>query len=76
MITKMKEFWASLDGTAVVSKKEIFLEIVVCALAGLAIGMIISPKKNVTVGSHNSGNGCHNGAGRECDCDCGDCEEC
>lgn len=59
MITKMKNFWNSLDGTTIISKRELFLEIVVAALAGLVLGMIFTPKKTVTIGSHNSGNGCN-----------------
>lgn len=61
MIKKMKAFWTSLDGTTVISKRELFLEIAACALAGLVLGMIFTPKKTVTIGSNNSGNGCHNG---------------
>lgn len=61
MITKMKDFWNSLDGTTIISRRELFLEIVVAALTGLVLGMIFTPRKNVTVGSHNSGNGCNCG---------------
>ena len=61
MIRKMKAFWTSLDETTVVSKRELFLEIVVCALAGIVLGMILTPKKTVTIGSNNSGNGCNCG---------------
>lgn len=63
MIRKMKAFWTSLDGTTVISKRELFLEIVVCALAGLVLGMIFTPRKITTIGSNNSGNGCNNGNG-------------
>ena len=61
MITKVKNFWNSLDGTTSISKRELFLEIMVAALTGLVLGMIFTPRKNVTVGSHNSGNGCNCG---------------
>ena len=61
MITKMKNFWTSLDETMIVSKRELFLGIVAVALAGLALGMIFTPKKTVTIGSNNSGNGCNCG---------------
>ena len=59
MIRKMKAFWTSLDETTVVSKRELFLEIAVAALAGLVLGMILTPKKTLTIGSNNSGNGCN-----------------
>lgn len=65
MIRKLKKFWTSLDGTTVIAKRELFLEIAVAALAGLALGMIFTPKKTVTIGSHN----CDNGSGNHaCDC--------
>ena len=62
MIKKMRSFWASLEGTAVISKRELFLEIVVCFLAGILLGVIFTPKKTSIIGSNNSGNGCHNGS--------------
>ncbi|MFW5668922.1 MAG: hypothetical protein ACOCM4_06715 [Acetivibrio ethanolgignens] len=58
MIREMKNFWASLEETTVISKKELFLEIVACALAGIVLGMIFTPRKTITIGSNNSGNGC------------------
>ena len=61
MVTKIKNFWDSLDGTTIISKRELFLEIAVAALAGLVLGMILTPKKTLTIGSHNSGNGCNCG---------------
>lgn len=61
MIKKMKNFWASLEGTTVISRRELFLEIAVCALAGILLGMIFTPKKTTIIGSGNSGNGCNNG---------------
>ena len=57
MITKIKNFWASLDGTTIISKRELFLEIVAVALTGLVLGMFLTPKKTTTIGSNNSGNG-------------------
>ena len=57
----MKSFWTSLEETTVVSKRELFLEIVSVALAGIVLGMILTPKKTVTIGSNNSGNGCNCG---------------
>lgn len=68
MIRRMKNFWISLDETTVISKRELFLEVVVCALAGFILGMFLTPKKTVTIGSNNSGNGCHNGNGNEEGC--------
>lgn len=63
-LTKIKTFWDSLDVTITANKRELFLGLTTCVLSGLVVGMLISPKKNVTVGSHNgsnnSGNGCNN----------------
>ncbi|MCI5934667.1 MAG: hypothetical protein SO019_10390 [Lachnospiraceae bacterium] len=68
MITKMKNFWNSLDEMTAVSKRELFLGVVSAALLGAVLGMILTPKKTVTIGSNNSGNGCNCGNGY-CDCD-------
>ena len=59
MLRKMKSFWTSLDETTIISKRELFLEILAVALTGIVLGMILTPKKTVTIGSHNSGNGCN-----------------
>ena len=61
MIRKMKDFWTSLDEMQTVSKRELFLEIVAVALTGIVLGMLLTPKKTVTIGSNNSGNGCNCG---------------
>lgn len=63
MLTKIKNFWNSLDGVTEISKRELFLEIVTAAMVGVVLGIIFSPKKDVMVGSNNSGNGCHCGNG-------------
>ncbi len=65
MIKKMKSFWASLEGMTEISRRELFLEVLVCILAGIVVGMICTPKKTVTIGSNNSGNGCNNGYGSD-----------
>lgn len=67
MITKIKNFWDSLDETTVISKRELFLEIVACGLACVVLGMLLTPKKTVTTGSNNSGNGCNCGNGNGMD---------
>ncbi len=53
------DLWDSLDVTVVANKRELVLAMTTCLLTGLVAGMLISPKKNVTIGSHNgSNNGC------------------
>lgn len=61
---KIKAFWASLEESTVISKRELFLGLSTCALAGIVLGVFFSPKKKVTIGSNNgnnnTGNGCDN----------------
>lgn len=56
-VSRLKTFWDSLDESAIVNKRELFLGLTTCVLSGLVVGMLISPKKNMTIGSHN---GCYN----------------
>ena len=55
MLEKMKAFWNSLDNNVVIHQRELFLGVTACTLAGVLAGMLLSPKKTVTIGS-NSGN--------------------
>ncbi|MCI9271641.1 MAG: hypothetical protein HFH11_10950 [Dorea sp.] len=51
MVTeKVLEFWDCLDTEAVVNKRELFLGILVCVLTGVLAGIMVSPKKRVTIG--------------------------
>ena len=56
----MKEKWelfkVSLTEEKTISKKEWLLMLVVCVLGGIVLGMLFSPRKNVTIGSHNGNN--------------------
>ena len=62
----MKEKWElfkeSLLEEKSMTKKEWLLTIAVVALAGIVFGMLASPRKNMTIGSHN-GNNCGNSTG-------------
>ena len=60
----MKEKWQELqevlEEMATIKKREYVLTLAVCVLSGLVVGMLVSPKKRVMIGSHNgnySGNG-------------------
>jgi len=59
---KLKEFWKGLNKDIVVSKRELVLGVALGAVSGLVLGMLFSPRKNVNIGSNNSGNGCNNNA--------------
>ncbi len=60
----MKEKWQELQEVlgemATIKKREYVLTLAVCVLSGLVIGMLISPKKRVMIGSNN---GNYNGNG-------------
>ncbi|MCI9074337.1 MAG: hypothetical protein HFH10_00760 [Dorea sp.] len=53
MIEKIKELWDELDAEAVVNKRELCLGLLVCTLAGILMGIMISPKKRVMIGCYN-----------------------
>ena len=57
MTEKMQDCWKSLNRTIIVNQRELVLGVAACTLAGLVAGMLLSPRKNVTIGSNNSGNG-------------------
>ena len=57
MTEKIQKCWKSLNRTIIVNQRELVLGVAACTLAGFVAGMLFSPKKNVTIGSNNSGNG-------------------
>lgn len=57
-VPQVKAFWDSLDENAIVNKRELVLGLSTVFLSGMVIGMLVSPRKNMTIGSHN---GCNNG---------------
>ncbi len=57
---KLKAFWEDLNKNIVVRKRELVLGVALGAVSGMVLGMLCSPRKNVTIGSHNWGNGCNN----------------
>lgn len=70
MLEKMKAFWNSLDNNVVIHQRELFLGVTACALAGVLAGMLLSPKKTVTIGSNNGNNNTGNAASLgETDCE-------
>ena len=75
----------SLTDEVKMSKKEYLLVIAVCILGGIVFGLLSSPRKTTTIGSHNGNNNCgslgsNNGIEGEnnsdvdedfpCECDC------
>ena len=53
MLEKIRNKWESLDQDLVVNKRELVLGIAACTLAGVLAGMLLSPNKSITIGSHN-----------------------
>jgi len=64
MREKWELFKESLLEEKTMSKKEWLLTITVVALVGIVFGMLASPRKNMTIGSHN-GNNCGNNTGEK-----------
>ena len=54
---KIKAFWESLEDMATVSRRELFLEVVCCLLAGFVLGILFSPNKTTMIASNNK-SGC------------------
>lgn len=53
MLDRIKGLWDSLDTETVVNKRELFLELAVCVLAGILLGIMISPRKHSMIGCYN-----------------------
>ena len=51
----LESFWNSLDGVVLARKRELVLGGLLCLTAGLTLGMLLSPRKIVTIGSNNVG---------------------
>ena len=72
MKEKWQEFQAVLEEMATIKKREYVLTLAVCVLSGLVIGMLVSPKKRVMIGSNNGNNSGNTGKlpqDSENDCD-------
>lgn len=63
MCKKLEELWASLDRRIIVNKRELVLGVAACTLAGILAGVLLSPRKTVTIGSNNGNNNNGNSAG-------------
>ena len=61
---KLEKFWNSLDRSVVVNKRELVLGVAACTLAGVLMGMLLSPRKTVTIGSNNGNNNTGSSVGR------------
>ena len=79
MQQKWNELQVVLEEMKTIKKREYFLTLAVCILSGLVLGIFLSPKKKVMIGSNNGNNNVGSvGGSDDCFCDCGDdcdCEE-
>ena len=76
MTEKIKVCWKSLDRRIIVNQRELVLGLAVCTLAGIVTGIMLSPKKNVTIGSNNGSNNSGNsGNGTVLPSDAGEAED-
>lgn len=71
MQEKWSELQAIMEEVKTMKKREYFLTLAVCALSGIVIGVFLSPKKRVMIGSNN-GNNNKSGFGGAADCGCTD----
>ena len=76
MAEKIKACWKSLDRRIIVNQRELVLGLAVCTLAGIVTGIMLSPKKDVTIGSNNGSNNSGNsGNGTVLPSDAGEAED-
>ena len=62
MTEKIEKLWKSLDRRILVSQRELVLGVAVCTLAGVLAGILLSPRKTLTIGSNNGSNNSGNSA--------------
>ena len=62
MLTKLKTTWTEMDRRIVVNQRELVLGLTACTLAGVLVGILLSPKKTTTIGSNNGSNNVGNSA--------------
>lgn len=62
MLRKLEKTWKDLDRSIIVNKRELVLGITACTLAGIVLGVFLSPRKNLTFGSYNGSHNTTSGA--------------
>ena len=53
-MNRIKEYWNALNENITVNRRELVLGIAACTLAGVVIGMLMAPPKDITIGSGNN----------------------
>ncbi len=55
--------FSDLDAQRTCSKRELLLGTIACFAVGIVVGLVCSPKKTVTIGSHNGNNSANDNKG-------------
>ena len=63
MCKKLVKTWNSLNRTILINQRELVLGIAACTLAGVVAGILLSPRKTMTIGSNNGNNNRGSAAG-------------
>lgn len=63
MVNQIRKTWHDLNRPVLINQRELVLGISACTLAGIVVGILFSPKKAVTIGSHNGNNNGNNNQG-------------
>ena len=53
-MNRIKEYWNALNENITVNRRELVPGIAACTLAGVVIGMLMAPPKDITIGSGNN----------------------
>lgn len=75
MTEKMKKLWKSLDRKIIVNQRELVLGVTTCALAGVLVGILLSPRKATAIGSFNGNQASDCGNGNSASCEDATSEE-
>ena len=60
MYKKLSKIWTSLNQNITVNKRELLLGVTASTLAGILLGIFLSPRKTTTIGSNNGSNNGNN----------------
>lgn len=60
MCKKLGNAWRSLNHSIVVNQRELVLGVAACTVLGVLVGMLLSPRKTVTIASNNGNNSTSN----------------
>lgn len=55
--------FSDLDAQRSCSKRELLLGTIACFAVGMVVGLVCSPKKTITIGSHNGNNSANDNKG-------------